>query len=341
MTPDDGWLVFAPGKLVVIGEYAVLHGERAMVTAVDVGIECHCSPRPEGWWLSAPDLGVDVPLAQAADAPGAGLLAAAATAGAATFPETPPHHLTVRGRGNGAERKTGLGCSAASTVAILGCFAAANGHDLADPRTRADLFDLALRTHRAHQNGRGSGIDVAASVYGGWLAYTLTNARPRIERADVPDDLRLATAWTGFTVDTPAGLTDFGRTPHSPELLGQMRATLERFWTAGRTGSGRQLLDAVAAYGRILDYVSWELGGGLLGKRTRELVQAATECGVAAKGSGAVGGDCVIALDTHPARLDAARSAWHQLGATVLDLNPEPHGVRPLTPATPPTPANT
>ncbi|MER7578031.1 hypothetical protein [Streptomyces sp. NPDC126514] len=327
------WCVFAPGKLVVIGEYAVLYGERALVAAVNAGIECCSRPRPEGWWLSAPDLGIDAPLDKAPDAPGGRLLAAAAAAGAAAYPDIPPQHLTVRGHGDGANRKTGLGCSAASTVAILGCFAAASGHGLADPRTRADLFDLALRTHRAHQHGRGSGIDVAGSVYGGWLAYTLTDARPRIERADIPNDLRIAATWTGSPVNTTASLMDFGRSPHSAELLGRMHTSLEQFWTASHAGSRRQLLEAVAAYGRILDYMSWELGGAPLSRRTRELVRAAAKRGgVAAKGSGAVGGDCVIALGFHPARLDAARRAWHKLGATALNLTLEPRGVRTLVP---------
>ena len=60
--------VRAPGKLFVIGEYAVLHGSRALVAAIDAGISCRIESAST-WCLSAPDLGVDGTLGQLAHRP--------------------------------------------------------------------------------------------------------------------------------------------------------------------------------------------------------------------------------------------------------------------------------
>ena len=48
--------VEAPGKLFVIGEYAVLHGGRALVAAIDAGISCRVEAAST-WCVAAPDLG--------------------------------------------------------------------------------------------------------------------------------------------------------------------------------------------------------------------------------------------------------------------------------------------
>lgn len=123
----------APGKLVLLGEYAVLDGGGAIVAAVDRGVVCVVST-------------------------GAGI-------------ETPGDDRFVRAALTGAPRglyrfrdqypldlpgKAGFGGSAAATVAAI----------RAAGRPDADAF-----TVHASVQGGGSGVDVFASVNGGVRAY--------------------------------------------------------------------------------------------------------------------------------------------------------------------------
>lgn len=326
-----GTAVFAPGKLMVIGEYAVLHGARALVTAVDAGIECRTVPRQAGWWLHAPDLGVDAPMAQAGADGRARLLTAAVAAGAEAFGPGSPMRVTVRGRGALAGRKVGLGGSAACVAGVLGAMAAAAGRDPAQHEVRDAVFDLAFAVHRAHQRGRGSGADVAASVYGGWIEYRLDRGVPRVAQAGSAGML-LEGVWTGTAADTGSSLSRFEEGLSGAGLLDRMEAVLTEFWAAHAAGDRPQMLGAIGRYGDALDHLAGLLGHRGSRRRSSELVRAATDCGVAGKGSGAVGGDCVIGLGFDALDLHRARAAWRRLGAEVLDLTAGVDGIRLVPP---------
>ncbi|MET0152941.1 MAG: hypothetical protein ABW298_10080 [Candidatus Binatia bacterium] len=219
--------VHAPGKLFVIGEYAVLHGERALVVALDAGIVARVEPSRR-WRLVATDLGLEAPLEDVAASPGTALLAAAVAAARGELRIAEPFTVLVCGSTAAARCKHGLGGSAASVVAILAALAAACGADIEDEATRSMLFSLALSVHRAHQHGRGSGADVAASVYGGWIDYATGEAKPRLSHAELPDDVRLAAAWSGVASDTAGAIAAFEPRAH----LAALRVVLERFWAA-------------------------------------------------------------------------------------------------------------
>lgn len=125
--------VFAPGKMVLAGEYAVLDGGPALVAAVDQGVRCVVEPGPPG--IETPDGDVRFVAPALEGAPPARY----------RFEAWPPLSL---------EGKPGFGGSAAACVAA--CLAAGRpGRD-------------ALAIHRQVQGG-GSGIDVRASLRGGVL----------------------------------------------------------------------------------------------------------------------------------------------------------------------------
>ncbi|WP_353962817.1 mevalonate kinase family protein [Streptomyces sp. NBC_01264] len=320
--------VYAPGKLLVVGEYAVLHGDRALVVAMDSGIECFSSPCPQGWWLAAPDLGVDAPLGTAGKlASGAGLLVAAVDRGAHAFVQPSPRHLTVQAHGRHGHRKVGLGGSAASVVAIMGALAATAGHDLENPLTRSRLFDLSLAVHREHQHGLGSGADVAATVFGGWLGYQLRDHTPHVAHVAPPPELTISAAWTGVETPTLAGLAAFDRLPNRRRHLDRMHTVLRDFWCAFEQHQRTDLGNAVCRYGELLDDLAQDLQLPTH-VQVSKLVRASKAATTAVKGSGAVGGDCVIALCFSSAQSAALRSAWKQVGVSPLHLSPDLRGVR-------------
>jgi mevalonate kinase len=311
--------VFAPGKLFVIGEYAVLHGARALVVALDAGIVARVERAPR-WSLAAADLGVEGALEEVGRDPRAALLASAVEAGRRELALREPLAVAVRGSKPESRAKYGLGGSAASVVAILGALAAVAGADLAARPTRDRLFATALRVHREHQRGRGSGADVAASVHGGWLDYALAEGGPRIASAALPDGLRLAAAWSGVASDTPRAIDAF-----EAARLARLRGILDRFWAVAAAADRAALLEAVDAYGATLEAMG---GDGPGAKRIAALVAAARAAGLAAKGSGAVGGDCAIALGFAPQELARLGESWRAIGARPLDVAVDALGVR-------------
>ena len=123
--------IFAPGKLVVLGEYAVLDGAPAIVAAVDRGVVCTVS---DGDSVETPG---DDRFARA------GLLAADAPRRRYLFSDAVPWDLG---------EKPGFGGSAAAVVAACAAGIAARKAD------RAPLLDPALEAHRKVQ-GSGSGLE--------------------------------------------------------------------------------------------------------------------------------------------------------------------------------------
>ena len=135
--------VTAPGKLVVLGEYAVLEGAPALVAAVDRGVRC------------------EVLEGDGIETPGDDRFVRAALNGAPKrryrFTDWNPVTLAD---------KPGFGGSAAATVAA--CLAGFGP---------GGLLERALRVHHDVQ-GSGSGIDVWASVHGGLRAWPHGDAHP-------------------------------------------------------------------------------------------------------------------------------------------------------------------
>jgi phosphomevalonate kinase len=133
--------VLAPGKLFVMGEYAVLNGGDAIVAAVDHGVRC-CIQSGSG--ISTPD--GDTRFAEAA------LKQAQAPSRHYEFSVWNP--LSIG-------HKVGLGGSAAAVVAAFGAARLAQGE-------RMNEADLApAKAAHFQVQGSGSGRDVMASYYGG------------------------------------------------------------------------------------------------------------------------------------------------------------------------------
>ena len=146
--------VSAPGKVFLVGEYAVLDGGTAVVAAVD--------RRAIGRFV--PGAAPSTPLvAEAIRSVGdhLGEIGAALPDGAPVIDSS---------RFSSAGGKLGLGSSAAAAVVAVGALLDAAGQDVEGDRVLA--FTLADRAHRAAQGGRGSGADVAAAVFGGVIGYS-------------------------------------------------------------------------------------------------------------------------------------------------------------------------
>ncbi|MBN1890542.1 MAG: mevalonate kinase [Thermoflexales bacterium] len=148
----------APGKIILLGEHAVVYGQPALaapVTQARAEARVRLAPRGSGCTIRATDMGRTLRLAQAAgDEP----LAAAVRGTLAHVQATEPDvtitiHSTIPIAG-------GLGSGAAVSTALVRALAAHLGHALDDEAVSALVFEVEKLYH-----GTPSGIDNSVVVY--------------------------------------------------------------------------------------------------------------------------------------------------------------------------------
>lgn len=154
----------APGSLMLLGEHAVLHGFRALVCAINRRITVRLLPTTEHSLKIVSRLGdYHFPLDHLVDHPGLRFVL-----------QVVRQHIDEISSGfelkidSEFSADIGFGSSAAVTVATHA--AVMKWINEAEP-AKERLFTQSLETVRAVQ-GRGSGADLAASVFGGMVAYT-------------------------------------------------------------------------------------------------------------------------------------------------------------------------
>lgn len=328
-------LVSAPGKLVVIGDFAVLDGAPARVVAMPQRARVRVTYGPAALcWLRCPPVQ-------------ATWTACACSAQRSLHWEDPaasrrlswlgelldeyrdtvalPQTLEVDTadfhRADGG--KLGLGSSAAIVVAI--------DHALQpgahEPSAASATLQRLIALHRRTQGGSGSGVDIAAALLGGTLSFRLTGGRANAALHPLPSDLQLCAVATPESVSTAKTL----------EALGQWQGTAPQRWHALRAELGRiaeqaeatadagVFCAAITAYGRAMQRLESAAGLTLFGAAHQRLARIAASNGVAYKPSGA-GGDCGIAAADDPDRLVAFRQQAADTGFLPLDVAPQAPG---------------
>lgn len=303
----------APGKLVLSGAYAVLEGAPALVTAVDRYVVADSSAVAS---FTTPEF-------------------AAARPGSAQ-----PHFDATPLRDQG--QKLGLGSSAAILVACLGVLGAVEQpHEvLADLRQR--VFEEALAAHR-HAQGGGSGVDVAASSFGGHLlAWREASGGLRVTPVVLPRELVVSVWATGEPASTSrlvAMVFDLQRKSPATfaQKLGAQAQAAEAFAAALVRGSAEELVQALGAQHDALVELGLASGAGIVVDAVRQLHERARAEGGCVLPSGAGGGDVSLYAGLtapSPELLALAR----RLGQKPLDLGVGAAGLSPVEP--PATPAH-
>ncbi|HEU5076678.1 MAG TPA: hypothetical protein VFU02_20955 [Polyangiaceae bacterium] len=303
----------APGKLVLSGAYAVLEGAPALVTAVDRYVVADSSAVAS---FTTPEF-------------------AAARPGSAQ-----PHFDATPLRDQG--QKLGLGSSAAILVACLGVLSAAEQPHLALADLRQRVFDEALAAHR-HAQGGGSGVDVAASSFGGHLLVRReASGGLRVTPVVLPPQLVVRVWATGEPASTSHFVaTVFDLQRKDPETfaqkLGAQAQASEAFAAAMARGSAAELVHALAAQHDALVELGRASGAGIVVDAVRQLHERAQVEGGCVLPSGAGGGDVSLYAGLtapSPELLALAR----RLGQKPLDLGLGAPGLSPVEP--PATPAH-
>jgi len=320
----------APGKLFVLGEYAVLDGCPAVVAAVDRFIEVTLAWTSGGGVTQITSGPQAARFATAASPQETGPLRfviAALRSALARCPELANQTLTIDivshlAGHDGA--KVGLGSSAAVTAGVTAALFAAAGRCITERGCRDRLFATALEAHRRVQGEAGSGADVAACIHGGLILFQPRDGLAEISPLTLPAGTRLLAAWTGESASTPELVKYYracgnGHSGHRATFVEASRTVIDEFVAALAQRSLSP--SAVLRNGVLLERLAAELSLPLLTGRLQQLVEIARVHGAAAKISGAGGGDCGIAFARDQAQAEEVRAAWSAAGLVPLDLN--------------------
>jgi phosphomevalonate kinase len=296
-------MVIAPGKLVLTGAYAVLDGAPAIVAAVDRYAIADTSRR--------------------AAEPAAEVRAA--------FGARPAPEVDVRMFYGEAGTKLGLGSSAAALVASLAGCALDRGEDLADAAVRDTLFRAARQAHAQAQGG-GSGVDVAASVYGGVQRYAIAPTGASVEPVPWPREIVLEAYFSGASVRTSdlLALVRAARLRRPGEFVAldaALGATARAAADAIRA-SGSLFVESARAFGSLLSELGGLADAPIVPRSCAEIATLAAREGAAFLPSGAGGGDVAVWIGVAPPSGRVAARAL-ALGFVPLGIRIDRGGVRP------------
>jgi phosphomevalonate kinase len=308
-------MVTAPGKLVLLGEYAVLDGFPAIVAAVNRRASGQFVPgrTPES------EL-VEIAVRNAKDALGPNR---SALPRGSVLVDTAAFSL------NGT--KLGIGSSAATAAVTVGAVLEMAGLSVTDSTDL--IFDVALAAHRAAQGGLGSGADVAAAVYGGMLHYTRP-ARGAASIRRLPplagvEMVVFATGTASSTVDCLQAVSAFAKA--SPEthrqLLPPIADAVTRFEAGLFARDAGEIFASIGAAHVGMEMLGQAAGVPIVTPVLAHAAVVAAEVGGAAKPSGAGGGDVGIAFLPDPEAAEEFRVRARGLGLGILDLYVDPTGI--------------
>ena len=366
----------APGKLYIAGEYAVVEpGHQAVLVAVDRFITVRITQAEDGGsagptghisstlyeaqsltWYRRPEDGVVMVDKQFDDYVVSAIRMVEQMVREAGGPLR-YFDLDVSSElDDGCGRKLGLGSSSAVTVATVRAVARFYGLVLDDMA----VYKLALLATDAVQP-IGSGGDIAASSFTGWVAYTSpdrawlhqvsgapgTGNSPggsaglsELVRMDWPllsirrlpaPGLRLSVGWTGSPASTPRLVADVQAHARGAQdaaytaFLRESEACLSALTLALREDDARETGLRIQEGRRLLSGLSRTSGITIETPQLRRLVEIAQEHGAVAKSSGAGGGDCGIALCPPGTDMAAMHAAWESAGIQPLDLRVHSH----------------
>lgn len=315
--------VSAPGKLLLIGDHAVVYNRPCLVTAVDQRMWVSVSvTAQQDLELKAKDLAISR-YKKEIKALGTGDIPKGATfveIAVKNYIEKFPFQGGVSVETTSEFSSTvGFGSSSAATVCVLKALSEATGNTLDND----SLFKLAYKTVLDIQ-GVGSGFDIAAAIYGGVLYFV--GGGKVIEPLAV-STMPLIVGYSGKKGDTPTIVKAVAeKIKTNPGIY---ESIFDTSTACVEEGKKALLSGGFVRFGELMNIAEGLLAG--LGVETLQLAAmnyAARNAGAyGAKLSGAGGGDCMIALVPYD-RSNDIEKAITQAGGTVIPVKTNAQGVR-------------
>jgi len=284
--------VSAPGKLMLLGEHAVVYNHPCIVTAVGERMRATVEVLDSlEFQLEAEDvkvIGYRKPLSELGkgDIPkGAKFVEIAVKNIADKYPLKIGLGITTK---SDFSSQFGFGSSSASTVCTIKAVSEIMGLDLTDK----EIFGLSYKTVLDIQ-GKGSGFDIAAAVYGGTL-YFVTGGKV-IEPLNIKE-LPLVVGYSGIKADTVTLINKVkekfaNRQDRLDEIYNSIEVLVKEAKKAVLKSSWKKLGELMSKNQELLG----ELGVSI--PKLDSMIKGALDAGAyGAKLSGAGGGDCMIVV---------------------------------------------
>ena len=338
-----GFVSSAPGKLVLSGEYAVLEGAPALVTAIDRRARIRFEQSGTGpLLLSAEPLGLKAfPILEdhrfKEDALG-DVRARLVTETLALIFEALPlareamksGHLSIdtteMSLSHGGA-KLGVGSSAAVAAALVGGIGSLIE---VQPMKAQRVFELAHGAHLRFQHGRGSGIDVAASSFGGVLSFCrpAESAMPTCTPRAWPRALKWTVVGTGVAASTSEFLTKL-RTwkDEDHNKYNGLMGELERLSREAVSTTPLDWVDWSLRWCEILERLGNSIGAPIMSEQHLNFRDFAQDNGLGYKPSGAGGGDAGFFVVPENRSLDEVGTLLNARNIHMLPLSPDASGV--------------
>lgn len=298
----------APGKLMLMGEHAVVYGYPSIVMAVDHRL-----------YVSVDEQDAKADTIISPQSNDTRFVRAAIRVARRTFDHV-PNSLLIRTHGS-FSGKYGFGSSSAVTVATLKAIASYIGARV----SKEMLFDLAYDAVLSVQTV-GSGFDVSAAVHGGTRRYTkgsgnTTNLNGAAKK------MCIVVGYTGVKAKTVPLVQKVARAyKEHTRKVSKMFADIAILVNDAETAIKRRQWKTL---GKLLDENHMILKQlGVSSPELEALIRASKRAGaVGAKLSGAGGGDCMIALVYKKDKVKVER-AIARAGGEVVDVELNARGVR-------------
>jgi mevalonate kinase len=289
--------VFGRGKVILLGEHAVVYGKPALAAGIERGVSARVRAF-DRMLLAIEPWGREV--VPAADDELGRAFAAVLAEQPGDVPDVRIDAVVDLPAG------AGLGCSAAIGVAVVRAIAAAAN----DTPTDAEVARRAFAWERVF-HGNPSGVDNTMAAHGGIAFYRKGEA---LEPLRVKAPISLVVGDSGESSSTKTTVADVARQyerdrPRVEKSLDAIEALVTNARLAIEAGD-------LAALGQLMDMNHALLSGWMLStERLEEMIAAARGAGaLGAKLTGGGGGGCMIALVRDRDEGDRVREAIEATG---------------------------
>ncbi|MGO1371881.1 MAG: phosphomevalonate kinase [Senegalia sp. (in: firmicutes)] len=248
-------------------------------------------------------------------------------------------------------KKYGLGSSGAIIVSVVSAILLLHNNDKKLP-SLDEIFKLSVIAHLKVQKN-GSGADIAAATYGGWIEYSAFDTDFLLNELNIggklkkiiykpwpnliikklmpPTSLKLAIAWTKNPAKTGPMVNKFqefrNKNPKAyDEFLNESSICVKRLINSFNTNNYEKIIESIRQNRNALQNLDYNAKMSIETNKLRNLCNIAEKFG-SGKSSGAGGGDCGIAF----IRLEEQRyelyKLWEAADMMPLDLKVSKMGV--------------
>ena len=341
----------APGKLILIGEYAVLEGATALVCAVDRYAESTiCSSQDKSFILNAEAIGINdfhfnfdkygcvVFFSRVNDEIRRKLTFFKSTIEYVysyfknSHIQLPFFNVTITTDAFYSEKlktKLGFGSSAALTVSLVRALFAFSGTRHFNEEIQNKIFRLSMAAHHHAQSNLGSGIDIAASAFGGVLEYKVAlNIRAEQlapKTVSTWDEMKPLVVWSGDSESTRKMVAGVSKLKKSKpdmykKVIGKLIDTSQLGCQAYSERSKDKFLSAVKEYYHLMNELGEKSSMPIISNVHREIATIVETKGGVYKPSGAGSGDIGVAFANDDRQQEAIKLQLKEAGFSCIDI---------------------